>query len=515
MLLRNIAFEMISRVVVLAAAFAFIPFVIGRLGLSTYGFWEFVTAIATFGNLLYATLAGTILWKVAGSPVHARGATAWRLGWVGATVSLASAVVVGALVWLGRGTLSAWVTRKFGDAGLTSGPMPAIALAIVLQGMAGTGDCLGAGLSGLGLARYQSMVRVSCVLLNYVVSMVSLAAGWGVESLLFGMGAMSVVQLCANGFLLAKVTRGADAVTPDRARLSGRPTMRYAGGLALGQFAAIVKDNGDRFLCTLLASPDFTALLGVANRLNVLIGEINRYTFTPLIPAVGHARAAGDHARVEAVFERALVLNAVATGMLGCAVVGNGRFILGFWIGLSTPLALKILSIVTFGTIAQLMLTGPATAVCRGIGKPRYETIYVVAAMILNLAASPLFIWWGGGIGKVIATAGALCASSLLFVWLVTRSGTLSSRPFKPCVGLALGALVVGNVAAFVLAPLVDVGGRTGNLLALLVGMPLVSIAYLAGAAILSPSVRTHGRWMMRRMDVERRLGIQLPCIHE
>lgn len=484
------------------AGFLFVPVSVAYLGVEGFGAWESVTAVSNLGMILFAPAASSVLWLVASNPAEARLRTArsvalQAMGYCG----LAALLFSGAVLLLGE-DLARWLQLPGKSTQATVGKGHLLGMACLAQGLLGASDCAGYALGGLGRLRHATLVRTCGLMLNYGVALVLLSRGVGLTSLLLGLVSMGGFSLAVNCLLLFRGPAIGGAATES---LFSPKTLRYGATLLLGVFAGVGKDSADRIISSGLASPVFTATLGLSNRLSIILGEVNRYAYTPLIPAVAAAASEANVGRVQMLFERCMAYNAFAAGLMTTILISNSELLLRSWTGVLPERAHAVTVTVAAGVVMQLMMTGPATAVLRGLGKVRQETTYVALGLGLNVVLSLILIPMLQAYGKILATSLALAASSLVFVGLVHRARLLPTRPFLYAFLLYILSLSLGFGMHWLRGRL-DI--PSPNRLLTFSGIanvcvPAVLFTVIALAAL--PTLREQLRWLITR--VLRRTG--------
>jgi O-antigen/teichoic acid export membrane protein len=186
-------------------------------------------------------------------------------------------------------------------------------------------------------------------------------------------------------------------------------------------------------------------------------------------------------------------------------LISNSELLLRSWTGVLPERAHAVTVTVAAGVVMQLMMTGPATAVLRGLGKVRQETTYVALGLGLNVVLSLILIPMLQAYGKILATSLALAASSLVFVGLVHRARLLPTRPFLYAFLLYILSLSLGFGMHWLRGRL-DIPSPT-RLLTFSgianVCVPAVLFTVIALAAL--PTLREQLRWLITR--VLRRTG--------
>jgi O-antigen/teichoic acid export membrane protein len=483
--------------VTVLAGFLFVPVSVAYLGVEGFGAWESVTAVSNLGVILFAPAASSVLWLVASNPPEARLRTARSTALQAMAYCLFSALMFSGGVLVLGDDLARWLQLPSASMATTEGKARILGFACLAQGLIGASDCAGYALGGLGRLRHATLVRTGGLMLNYGVSLFLLARGHGLTSLLYGLLTMGGFGLFLNCLLLFRGP--CDDRTTTGSLFSPR-TIRYGATLLLGFFAGIGKDSADRIISSGLASPVFTATLGLSNRLSIILGEVNRYAYTPLIPAVAAASSEGNIERVHMLFERCMAYNAFAAGLMTTVLISNSELLLRSWTGVLPERSHLVTVTVAAGVVMQLMLTGPATAVLRGLGKVRQETTYVGLGLGLNIALSLVLIPMLQAYGKILATSLAVGISSLVFVGLVYRSQVLPPLPFLRAFLLYSLSLSLGFGAHWlrahydveIPAKLLTPSGITS--------LVLPGVVFALVSLITLPSLRGHVQWLVKRM---------------
>jgi O-antigen/teichoic acid export membrane protein len=432
-LYRNISSEAASRITLLIASVALIPLVITKIGIKSYGGWETIVAISTLGNIFYASFNATIIWIVSTTHLSQQNGAAKYCGLIISGTCIVLAGIAAAMAIIFSHNIIVLCNLPVD---LVSGREWQLCLvgSIGAQGIIGASESMGSALAGLKLSRYPALTRTVAALCFYALSITGITLGFGLLSLVFGQVCMGVLAFSANSFILFRKTRGS-VRTVFR---SHSEIIRYWLAIFFGYFAAAVKDNGDRLVTSLVASSQFVAFIGIAGRISGLIAEINRYAYVPLIAE------AGARTDVKPLLSKALSINSLATGALGFGVLSSCSYLFSAWVGNSSETLLFVLFVITCGTLTQLMLTGPTTAICRGIGHPFLETKYIATTLIANVLLSVPLTYFFGAFGKLWATTLALVLGSVFFVFSVCKTLEVKLRIFKTSVVLCFVTLTFG-----------------------------------------------------------------------
>jgi O-antigen/teichoic acid export membrane protein len=271
-----------------------------------------------------------------------------------------------------------------------------------------------------------------------------------------------------------------------------------------GYVSAALRDQTDKVILASLASMTWVGYYSIAARLASLVMELVRFFYLPMLTAVGALDAVGDWSGIRQLYQRMMAIVSGLTGAVVVVVGGLSGPLVVLWIGHPIPQVTPLVLLLLTGTASAVMLTGPGTALCRGVGKVGIETTYVAVNLLLNLVVTVVLVMSIGPIGTVIASGTTWALSAVLFTVVLHRRLSLPTEATRRAgytavlaAALALGVSVLSARAG---VPLTR-GGALGMLL--LYGSAVVC-AYTAAAFGLRllprPRLRTLV-WALRRTE--------------
>jgi hypothetical protein len=160
------------------------------------------------------------------------------------------------------------------------------------------------------------------------------------------------------------------------------------------------------------------------------------------------------------------------------------------WVGRSVPEAALILRILSAGILVAIMITGPGTAIGKGIGRPAIETQYVIIGLVLNVILTVSLSMTVGPLGTVIASSVSWSIGALYFAFLLHRKLSLPRVPMRNAAATLAG---VGFAALVTFTLLLIMPAPTGRLDALLIllGITPIGIGALLVAGRLTGGLRS------------------------
>jgi O-antigen/teichoic acid export membrane protein len=409
----------VSRFLSTCTSLVTVPVVLSRLGLSGYGSWESMMAIALLVTVFQTTISGTLVWKMS---------TAWgnndlseirRLMRVGIGVVLVMFALVTPLAWAMRYQLVDLSNPPvlYRDAALWVIPI------LVSQTTLGAaGETFAAVLIAHQRAGITTLIQTAALMANCGFVIIGLLHGWQVWSLLLG-NTVGVIAAIAGQYLAVVRICGIANLQPCLPDWEeAKPLLGYAGFLALGQISIALRDQTDKLVLARMGSTVWTAWFGLASRLASLALTMCSFFYVPLVSAVAALAARGDWIGVRRIYANTMIVMPFLAGAFVVLVASTYDRLLMMWIGRSVPQVGPILFILLFGNITAVVLTGVGSSLCKGIGKVSIETTYIVICVVANVILKLILTPWLGPIGAVLSSAGSWALGSIVFVILLHRA---------------------------------------------------------------------------------------------
>jgi O-antigen/teichoic acid export membrane protein len=211
----------------------------------------------------------------------------------------------------------------------------------------------------------------------------------------------------------AKRLGGVDSTSVGwRDMLSFGATVQVTNAFITGQ------QNAARFLLGMLTQLALVAQFELGARVATALWSIPTLIQGAVIPEAARASASPGTAGLRAVYVWGCRWIFVATGLLmgGLWLTAPALFVL--WLGPGHDASAQIARGLVFAFVAAT-LAGPATAVARGGGWPRMESVALGSALLLNILLSMVLIPRAGAAGAVLALgiSYALASAGLLIVF--------------------------------------------------------------------------------------------------
>ena len=419
-----------------------VPFVVGKLGLLGYGSWEILLAIAMVTSIFQISWGGTLIWRVSSAWGAGDEREIRRLLRIGVAVTLLVFALTFPSVFVFRHAV-AQVFHIPMELRATAELMLPIVVGLSVLG--GITESLGAVLRGSQRAGFASLIQTVAALANAAVLFAGLALGGGLWGVLGGYATASVLTMAGYYFKASQLYGWLDLRPALPTRNDVLSMRRYMALLGVGSIASLFRGETDKLVLAGFASPAWVAVYAIAARMASLVMESNNFFCVPTITAAGALNSRSDWAGVQRLYTTTTTILPVAAGLVSVLVLSSYDRLDVVWLGRSVTGIAPILFLVVAGNAAAVMLTGPGTSVCKGLGKLETETTYVVAGLVLNIVLTILLVWAWGAIGTVVASTVSWAVGGALFVVLLHRRFDL------PVMGTyrSLGALFYAAIVVF------------------------------------------------------------------
>lgn len=473
-LLKNSAAIFVCRVLAILAALVSVPAVIRVIGFQGYGVWESLLALSVLAAVPQNIVGGTLLWKMSMAFGAGERHEIVRFARIGIFITLVYVSLAAPLMLWCSPALVRLLHIPLVHQTAAERILP-VMLGVILLG--GICESLAAIMRGSQRTGWAIAIQTGAAILNAGVTITCLSLGRGLYSLLAGYVTAFAVTVIVS-YVIAKRLCPELTLLPALPRASElRSARKYAACLLLGSASSSLRTETDKLVLATFASTTWVGYYAIAARMASLVMETSNFFVVPTIAAVGALHGRGDEAGIRKLYSRLMILVPVGVGAVVAMVAGSSKEIMALWIRTYEPHVEPILMLLLCGCAAAVLLTGPGTCVCKGIGRIEVEARYIAVCLVVNLALTFVLVASLGAMGTVIATAISWVAGSLYFIYVFDRYLNFSFRESAGALKCLLAIVPVVLIHRWLVPHMGFEGSRFSALTALTVNsLSLLSI---------------------------------------
>jgi O-antigen/teichoic acid export membrane protein len=445
-------FAMGSKALYAVSRVALPPLTLSYVGLAEYGLWATCFVIVSYLGMTASGFALVYLRKTAQWASVGDTAAISRLLSTGIFTMAAAAASLLGLLWLAL----PWLLDVFQvapDQRPLATQLWMGACAVFLADM--SLGAFGSVLHAVNRVRQEQTVWIASYLFETACIVGMLLAGWGIFSLLAAFGARYLLACLANGVLVFRALPGL-RISPTRYDKSLLGAFFSTGAvMQLSGLLATALHSADKVMAGAVLGPQATAVFDLATKLPITAASAPSGVSGVAVGAAARADARGDRQGVREVFADASSMTVVTLGLMLPFMAAFAALLTQAWLGV-TPVQQQVAPVMAALCVGLCwhMMTGPASAICRGVGQLSAEFVYHGLRVACFSAAGVAWLVLGAGqlLWLAMAIACAQCvAASIYLLWswrLVTgQFGGVWEALFRPM--LAALAVAWGLQAAW------------------------------------------------------------------
>lgn len=495
----DMLFVACGKLLYLATRLAVPPLVLGHVDLAAYGLWTTCFVLVSYIGVSASGFAAVYVRYVAQYRARGELEAINRLLSTGiAAMGLIAALIL-ALLWAAMPSLLE-LFHVPDELRQPAGWLWLGASAIFL--LDNSLGAFGYVLHGLQHIRREQQIWIAAYTLETLAIALFLHLGMGVYGLLAAFGLRYLFSIAASAWSVARALPSLRLGWRHLDRRCLRIFFGFGSWVQLGGLASTLLHSADKMIAGLSLGPAAAALMDLAGKLPSTGASLASSASMVALPAAAGHAATGAHDRLLAVYGNALRMTAWMAGLMLPPLACLAPRIVTAWLGPRADAATlaAIMAWVAMGMHLHI-LTGPASAMFRGMGRIGNEYIYHglrLAGLLVVLTA----IWLAGPLAPAPLAAALGCSAltaATLYILISHRGLTggwrgIGRAYLLPC-ALPYGAAWLAARAAD-LWPLPVEAGRAETLAHLLPALALYAVFALTAAwrLALSPAQRQAAR---------------------
>lgn len=437
------AFNVAGHCAGLVLAFVVAPLILAALGDRRYGMWAQVDSVLAY-LLLFEGGVGAAVVRYVSKFEELRDQDSLNRVFSTTFALLAAAGLV---------VLAIALTLAFASARPLGVPVDLVGdvrwLLVMLGGNLAVALPLGvfpAVLDGLGQFPAKITVRSGVAIVQCVVVIVVLQAGFGLRTLAGLFTAFSLMQHLLCAVVAWRCLPGLRFYWS----FVDRKTVRLIRGLTVSAFLVMVATRvsfqSDSLVIGAFVGLEAVTFFALASKLTETAKALLRSAFGVMTPAVSKWEARGDGAAIRRAFldGTRYTLYLVLPVQIGFFLLGHG--FLALWVGHERADHAYLVLVVLAAPLALSLMQAVASRILYGIGRLKGFAAVTVAEAAANLALSLALIGPLGIVGVALGTAVPTTVSAVVTILYVCRTVQLGTREY------AWQALLEPTLAAAALA---------------------------------------------------------------
>jgi O-antigen/teichoic acid export membrane protein len=456
------------------------PFLLGRLGSTTYGLWLVGTQVIAYLLLMDLGIVALLPRETAyvtgrtgrNDAPELRDLVERAITLAVAQVPIVLGAAIVALSWLP----ASWQQLR-------------VPLTVVLAVFVATFPLrtFQAALIGLQDLAFVAQTQFGAWALGTLLTVTLVVSGFGLPALAAGW---CVTQLCAVASCGLRLARRFPAAMPRRLSLGGDSTKAYLARslwVSVSQIAQVLLNGTDVLIIGALFGPAAVVPYACTGKLIAVLANQPQAILQSAAPALAELRPLGDRARIVQVTSALSQATLAVSGLVACMVLAVNQSFVSWWVGADqfAGLGLTLLMVASM-LVRHFNTTNVYALFC--FGHERRLALTTLADGLATIAAGIAFVaWFGITGGPIAALLGVLAVSVPLN--LKGLSVETGASPSSLIAALAPWALRFGLVATAACAAGVLLSAPTFPAIALTAGAAgLLYVAAVAGSILRSPA---------------------------
>jgi O-antigen/teichoic acid export membrane protein len=442
-MLRNIGSNWFLMAVTGLATFFLMPFNLAHLGNTQYGIWLVISALTAYLSLLHLGVPMASVRHMA-QAITAKDTR--RLNQIIASCAVLYIALGIGVALIGLPLLFFFERDYVIPSNLQDAARLAFGLSLVQTGLGFLAYMPYAILSAYQAFVPKNALMAAAVLVRIVANVVLVLIYPNLVMLGIVILAVSVFELLASwGYVLKRYPE----IRPRFADIN-RTTMRDILGFSAYVFLMALGYQLAFQSSALIIGHEMTAAdvvsFAIPNSLMLILMQFITGIASVIMPLATSLQTQGDNVQLRAILYRWTKIALALSWCAGLFLLVFGPAFLQFWIkGAYTPEAGHVLRILMASYLITLPIRGVATPLLMGLGKAKWPTIATIAAGILNVLLSILWVRPYGleGVAWSVLLPNMLLAGAM--VVLVCRALRV---PVRTYLGTTLPLSMIGGLAA-------------------------------------------------------------------
>lgn len=451
------------------AAFILTPVTIAKLGMGGYGVYESMFAICSIVGIFEGGISGSLLRFL--SADYSKKDRSRNIRLVGTSLSLNAllSTIVIPILLIANPYIAGSIERRIHGLDHLLLSLNILAMSIAVQNVQ---TCYLAMISATQRTGVTNWIVAGGRITATIIALVGVLSGYGILALAVGELVRNALLLIGSLVVIRRIDPELPywPVVPQKNEI--KEVLDYGGKMFVIRLTEGLSGNTDRIVLGFISKFEWAGYYGIAARLVSLLNDVAGFTLQPLVPAISSLWEQNRIDLVNKIYLAAMRYLAFSLGLLVSIIIGLQHLIEKAWLNKVSHEVAPFLFSLSFVAFVHLC-TGPATSMCRGIGKVGLEAGYSIVSVVLNLTLTILLVILIGPYGTVVATIVAKTVSCIYFYVTFHRSVPVPLDGLKSAAKGLFATFTFGTLAYLCLNQFSMPSGRV-LAIALLAGLTVV-----------------------------------------
>lgn len=287
----------------------------------------------------------------------------------------------------------------------------------------------------MGLQRIAGLqvIWATSYLLEAAAIVVLLWYGVGIYALLWAFILRYVFAITMSVFLCYRALPSLSVHPRHFDRAAVRLFFGYGAVVQISSVVSAVLHSLERVVAGHWLGPRATGLFDLGQKLPMMANHLPSSLNGVLLPAMSHMHTVADHDRLVDLYLRGSRYISLAMGVIQGFLAAFAGPLLTVWIGPDPAFSSAVMILIWFTAAYHLTdLTGPGSAVHRGMAKPERELWYPLGMLVCVVSCLAVGWAWGGMSLLLIAgiVAASKCVSALGYMMYTNYTLQVPPRTF-------------------------------------------------------------------------------------
>jgi len=408
-IIKNTYYYAFSQIATLVIPFILTPYIISKIGEAQFGIYAVVLGVTTSFGLFDISISSSFI-KFISEYYNKKDYK-----------SLNNTINTGFIFYLAFSVIFCFLGYLFRDKLLSLINIPpdlyqvgmnVLNIALLLFFVSNAFTIFGSVIISLQKMYITSILATIISVLNFLLVIILLNAGYGLEGILFSQLITATLSSIIIFFIaqksLPELKFGISFFKRDSLKNMGK----FGLQMQVSKMASFASDKFDEFLLAAFSTLNNVAFFNIANRL-IRVGRLFPFQLVVQVaPVAAELNGKGETVKLQKLFIDTTKYLTFVTIPIYIYIIAFADHIILFWMGVNYDITVHVARILAISQIANLILSAPGNSITPNIGVPKYQMYEGVFHLIINVVLSYFLIREYGIIGAAYGNTISTIVSS-------------------------------------------------------------------------------------------------------